>query len=401
MEKERFIVYGAGRIGKGIVDLLIKKNKYIEAIWDQNSEKRQEYRGIPIINPYKNLEDIEKNKNSIILIGIASPHIGESVYHYLKEKGCHNIHTFFDNGSNYIINVLCKENDKLEEMCTECGYVEECSRLINNNLQKMYLRGQNTSIIKVLSIVLTNRCTMNCQYCAQCTQEIRKHGKFYDMTLQNLQSYMECILKEVSYIHQLALTGGEILLCRELPEILEYLCSLPQVGYIKVLTTATVPMSDSLLKILNNPKIVCWIDDYGENKKIKEELQKNLITNVKKISEQNIIYKIIDNSDGTWYDLGDVEKREDMLENSKKNRECMFRMCLMISAKGIFSWCARNISCLECGLIPDDTRDYCDLSDEKDSQRVKEILELKYLHGCEYCSGTSHNNIVPAGMQIR
>ncbi len=145
--------------------------------------------------------------------------------------------------------------------------------------------------------------------------------------------------------------------------------------------------------------MITWIDDYGTEKKIPIALQKNLEKNLKKLAENQVCYQVIDNSNGTWYDLGNMKKREDLMENKKKNKECMFRTCLLLSAKGNLSWCSRNISCFEYGLIPKDKRDYCDLSDETDALRVNEILQLQYLHGCEYCSGTSKNNIVAAGRQ--
>lgn len=403
MEESKFIIYGAGRLGKGIADLLLKKGKIVIMFWDRNSGKRSQYKGIPIINPYKNEEIVKENKNVTILLGLASQQANQEVLEYLRENGCSKVYPFFESQSNYIIEQLCIENDRIEENCVKCCYAETCSKMINNNLKNLYTKEEvkKSKIINTLFVIVTNRCTLNCKCCGQCTEQIIENKAFFDMTFEDLKKYMEKIFKEVSYIHQVTLSGGEVLLCKELPEILEYLCNLPQIGYIKFLTTSTVKMSDAVLEYLCHPKVVCFIDDYGIEKNISDALQTNIKYNMQKIFEKEIIYSIIDNSDGTWYDLGNMSKRDDIIENVKKNKDCMFRTCLIMSAKGLLSWCTRNTSCLECGLIPDDKRDYCDLSDEKDSQRVKEILELKYLHGCEYCSGTNHNNIVPAGMQIR
>lgn len=304
-------------------------------------------------------------------------------------------------GGGNVIEAFCLEEKKLEEHCVLCACVEVCEKLVKENLQKLY--GNQTiekkRMINALSLAVTNRCTLNCKYCAQCTDEIRTHGIFYDMNLSSLRKYMKYLLKEVLYIHQLALTGGEVLLCKELPEILKYLCELPQIGYIKVLTTATIEMSDSLIEILKNPKIITWIDDYGKEKRISSALQRNQSINLEKLSQNNVLYRVIDNRNGTWYDLGNMEKRKDLTESIKKNTECMFRTCLFLSAKGDLSWCCRNVSCFEYGLIPNDKRDYCDLSDEADCARIQEILQLEYLHGCEYCNGTNQENIVMAGEQ--
>lgn len=399
IEKE-YIVYGAGRVGRKIVDLLLKIDRKVVMIWDRNTKKEQTYREIPIINPYKDSQIIQDNKKYRVIIALANELESEKIYQYFNQNGYKQVYQY-RGGNGNIIEEFCLEEKKLEENCILCACAETCKKLKKKNLEKLY--GISTieeeKIINNLSVAVTNRCTLNCNYCVQCTSEIKKNGSFYDMTVESLKKYIQSILKEVLYIHELALTGGEVLLCKELPEILKYLCELPQIGYIKILTTATVELSDSLLKILKHPKLVTQIDDYGKEKKIPNALQMNLEHNIKKLSQNGILYQIIDNSNGTWYDLGNIEKREDPIENEKKNKECMFRTCLFLSVRGNLSWCVRNIFCYEYGRIPDDKRDYCDLSKEEEILRIKEILQLQYLHGCEYCSGTNKNNIVIAGEQ--
>lgn len=372
-------------------------------IWDKNSQKKNQYNGIPIRNPYEDSSILDRYKDTTILLGLASPQANETVYEFLRENGYNNVFAYSKNGNNDVIDKLCTDNDKVEENCIQCGYAEACQKMINKNLQRAYGKHipNGKKILDAVFLVITNRCTLNCKCCSQCTEQIIQTRSFSDITLEKLKRCMYSVLKEVAYIHQLTVSGGEALLCKELPEILEYLCELPEVGYIRFLTNGTIKMSEDIFNTLKNPKIICMLDDYGTNKNIPEVLYNNLRENILLLEKQNIVYSVLDNSDGTWYDLGDIEKREDKHENIRKNKECMFRSCLMISPNGNLSWCGRNVFSMECGLIPDDKRDYCDLSDEKDSQRVKEILELKYLHGCEYCGGTSHNNIVPAGMQIR
>jgi hypothetical protein len=396
MENEKYIVYGAGRIGREVTDLLMKLHKEVTEIWDRNPHKKGEYRGIPIVNPYEETKSCAYGGEKIV-IGLDNPLDNEEIYKYWQSRGYRQIYKY---SGETIVEEFCSEH-KIEENCLSCAYSEICHRYMNENLAKIYGERdiQRENIVNALSVALTNRCTLNCMYCTQCTEVIRSAGTFYTMSLQSIKSYLTAILQEIPYIHQLSLTGGEALLCRELPEILEFLCNVPQIGCIKLLTTATVEMPDSLFEILKHPKLVTWIDVYGKEKNIPEVLQNNLESNLDKLSQNHILYKTIDNSNGTWYDLGNTERRTDAEENRKKNQECMFRKCLYLSAKGNLSWCNRNICCIEYGLTPDDKRDYCNLSDSEDSRRILEILHLPYLHGCEYCNGTSQDNIVAAGMQ--
>lgn len=400
MNKEKFIVYGAGRIGKNIVDILIKRNIRVEMMWDKSSQRRDDYRGIPIKNPYVNNRIIEENKDINILLALASPDENETVFEFLKKKGCSNVYVYSEDGSNEVIDMLCTADNRIEENCVSCGYVEVCQKSIKQNLEKVYGSSfsENKNIVKSLFLLITNRCTLNCKCCANCTEQVIQTRNFYDLTLEDVKKCMCNLFEEIDYIHQLIVSGGELLLHKQLPQILEYLCDQPKIGFIRVLTTGTVKVPASILSIIKNPKIICVIDDYGMDKHIPERLYSNLAENIRLLEEENVIYSVLDNSDGTWYDLGGYEKRSGINEN---NTKCMFRSCLVISPKGNLSWCSRNVSSMECGLTPEDKRDYCNLLEEQEVKRIKDILELKYLHACEYCNGTDHKNLVPAGMQIR
>ena len=338
MSQEGYIVYGAGRIGIGLVNLLLKMEKKVVMIWDRNPKKEGVYQGIPIRNPYKEKELVQENKRYQVIIGLANSLENEKIYQYLCKEGYKKVYPYWG-----VMELFCQKEKKLEEFYVLCACAETCEIWIKENLERQYGTQiiEKEKMISALSVSITNRCTLNCNYCAQCTNEIKAKGIFYDMDLDSFKKYINYILGEAFYIHQLALTGGELLLCKELPEILDYLSQLPQIGYIKILTTATVLISDSLIERLKNPKFIIWIDVYGEKKGIPRRLQKNLKLNMEKLLEHGIWYHVIDNRNGTWYDLGDKKKREDRKANEKKNRECMFRTCLLLSAKGNLSWCSK------------------------------------------------------------
>ncbi len=307
-------------------------------IWDRNPKKEGVYQGIPIRNLYKEKELVQENKRYQVIIGLANSLENEKIYQYLCKEGYKKVYPYWG-----VMELFCQKEKKLEEFYVLCACAETCEIWIKENLERQYGTQiiEKEKMISALSVSITNRCTLNCNYCAQCTNEIKAKGIFYDMDLDSFKKYINYILGEAFYIHQLALTGGELLLCKELPEILDYLSQLPQIGYIKILTTATVLISDSLIERLKNPKFIIWIDVYGEKKGIPRRLQKNLKLNMEKLLEHGIWYHVIDNRNGTWYDLGDKKKREDRKANEKKNRECMFRTCLLLSAKGNLSWCSK------------------------------------------------------------
>ena len=293
MDKEEYLVYGAGRIGIEIVDLLLKMKKNVVMIWDRNSKKEGVYQGIPIRNPYKEKQLIQESRNCKIIIGLANPLENEKIYQYFCKEGYKQVYRF--SGGVNRIESFCRKEEKLEEYCVLCACAETCEKWIKENLEQQYGNQviEEEKIILALSVSVTNRCTLNCNYCVQCTDEVKTKGIFYDMNLDSLKKYVKHILKEVCYIHQFTLTGGEVLLCKELSEMLDYLSQQPQIGYVKILTTATVLISDSLIEKLKNPKFIVWVDMYGEEKGIPILLQTNLKLNIEKLVQNKILYHII------------------------------------------------------------------------------------------------------------
>lgn len=98
MDKEGYIVYGAGRVGKEIVDLLLKIGKEVVMLWDRNSKKEGTYQGIPIVNPYENIQVLQEGKKYKIIIGLANALENEKIYHDLHRKGYEQVYQYYWGG---------------------------------------------------------------------------------------------------------------------------------------------------------------------------------------------------------------------------------------------------------------------------------------------------------------
>lgn len=88
------IVYGAGRIGIGLVNLLLKMEKKVVMIWDRNPKKEGVYQGIPIRNPYKEKELVQENKRYQVIIGLANSLENEKIYQYLCKEGYKKVYPY-------------------------------------------------------------------------------------------------------------------------------------------------------------------------------------------------------------------------------------------------------------------------------------------------------------------
>lgn len=94
MSQEGYIVYGAGRIGIGLVNLLLKMEKKVVMIWDRNPKKEGVYQGIPIRNLYKEKELVQENKRYQVIIGLANSLENEKIYQYLCKEGYKKVYPY-------------------------------------------------------------------------------------------------------------------------------------------------------------------------------------------------------------------------------------------------------------------------------------------------------------------
>lgn len=388
--KKRTIVYGFGRIGKGIVDFFLKNtNCRPDYIIDRNVNRinayNGEYKGIKIIHSSRlNEFDFEEYD---IFIGVYSDLECERIFEDFKEVKCKNIYKFSDG-----LQFLC-QNDVIVSNCLECELNETCKKF-----RESYICNNKTKIqtLDNLSLCVTKKCTLKCRGCVGLINEIKKI-KYTDLTLEKTQKYLDKIFENIGLIYQVTLAGGEALLNKQLSEIIVYLCENERIGYVKLLTNGTVRFSYELIEIINSysNKIMICVDGYGS--KLPNDLRENLNYNIEIIKKsEKIRSKIIENESGTWYDLGDFSCRtnEKFIFN---NKNCFFRKNLFLSPSGILSFCDRNVTSMEYDFLPDIVdSDYCDLNTEND---IKRIFDIENLNACKYCSGTSESNIIPTAVQ--
>lgn len=280
--------------------------------------------------------------------------------------------------------------------CLECTLNETCKRF-----RELYNCNCNDNTIKLqtldnLSLCITKKCTLKCHGCVGLINEI-KNQKHTDLTLENVQKYLDKIFMKIGFVYQVTLAGGEALLNNQLSEIINYLCENERIGYLKLLTNGTVRFSDKLIEtfISHNDKIMICIDDYGN--KLPETLRKTLDYNIELLNKSDKIKSQINiNESGTWYDLGDFSCRTNDIF-LKNNKNCLFRKNLYLSPGGILSFCDRNVTSMEYNFLPEIVySDYCDLNIDNDIER---IFNIRNLNACKYCSGTYESNIISTAIQ--
>lgn len=136
-------------------------------------------------------------------------------------------------------------------------------------------------IIPRMDLVLTTRCSLKCESCANLMQYYEKP---YDIPLDHIKKYMNRLSKISHEIKQVYVLGGEPFLYADLEEVIKYLNNIEKIKEIIVVTNGTIAWdNDKIKQTFGGQKVVIRISDYGELSKHKEEL-------IEQLEEEEIPY---------------------------------------------------------------------------------------------------------------
>ncbi|EOH9414444.1 hypothetical protein ACMEGU_001237 [Campylobacter jejuni] len=91
-------------------------------------------------------------------------------------------------------------------------------------LQKYFEKRVRKGVIDIpyLELVLTTKCTMRCESCNNLMQYFSPSNQ-YTCTLEGIKKSLEILLSKVDSIARIRIIGGEPLLFKDLPKLIDYL----------------------------------------------------------------------------------------------------------------------------------------------------------------------------------
>lgn len=138
--------------------------------------------------------------------------------------------------------------------------------------------------IPFLTAVITTLCTLNCKNCCHYIPEYTKETHYPVIKLDDFKQDINSLLKNIDEVGCFQISGGEPLICKDLPEMIEFLATKKQIKKIFLTTNCTIIPSDSLISALKKFRVVVQISDYRAVAKdkchyneIKKILQENKI----------------------------------------------------------------------------------------------------------------------------
>lgn len=258
-------------------------------------------------------------------------------------------------------------NQKMEDSFFNSMLSERISKLENMEVKT----------IPRLIITLTTRCNLDCKECLALTFRYNKHKDFdCDQIIKNLTM----ILNVVDEISCLELLGGEPFLYKEIYKVLYYAINSSKIGMIQITTNGLVTLNARVINLLQSPRVVVRISDYGLNNKVNATLHCLKENGVKVMVEKNLV----------WIPVGRVLNQEKSTTQLKDEYALCYEglNCKNLFGDKLFP-CTFSSRCYDLNLGPD--IEYLQISNSLSWVELYNFWTNTYTKACNYCNFMNPN----------
>jgi organic radical activating enzyme len=370
------------------------------------------------------IEFLKKTNDPVIIYALTDE--AEAIANICKENGI-KITAFCDNESRKTKEPYCglevvftpnlkkrfsKANfiiahqsiDDCTEQLSDLGYSEFYSPLnllknydvdkYKHRNSQQYMKNKISNIVKInelyydktktyvrsLDVVITTKCSMNCESCANLMQYYVDAKNTDETVLQAVKN----ISDNVDHISEYRLIGGEPLMNKKWAEITNNIIDQDPRRTVYVYTNATICPKDEQLQSFKGKNVHFFITDY-------DELSKNMSNTVQALEKNNIPYKI--RPAGNWVDCSTVRKHNRSTSSLKQVfKECCAKELYTLISGKLYT-CPFIANAAELKAIPHNKADYVDLlSDDGDLKiKIRNLLKKKtFFPACDFCDGRPH-----------
>lgn len=150
-------------------------------------------------------------------------------------------------------------------------------------------------VLPQVEFAITTQCNLRCKHCTNYIPYLTQNAqKVLDFT--HFKLYLDNLLAKASRLNSLLLLGGEPLLNKDLPKMLEYALHQSKIENVYITTNGTLAFNDELKKVLlsGKNKLWVWISNYTANKALAKRLKS--LDLLKYCQSNHINYIFIDNN---------------------------------------------------------------------------------------------------------
>ncbi len=240
---------------------------------------------------------------------------------------------------------------------------------------------ENLLHLRSLDIVITTKCSMKCESCANLMQYYTSPENTDDKIL----AAVENLYKNVDEISEFRVIGGEPLINKNWHHIVNGIYENGNDRKIFIYTNGTIPVKDEILKSFQGKNINFYVTDYGKLSRKIDILENSL-------KENKINY--FRRPAGNWVDCSSIRKHN----RSPKDNATMFKECcakqFYTLLSGKLYTCPFISNAYELDAIPNNPMDYVDLLNEKENlkEKIKKLVKMeKFFPGCDFCDGRPYD----------
>jgi len=234
----------------------------------------------------------------------------------------------------------------------------------------------NKTFLRSLDIVITTKCSMSCESCANLMQ-------FYSSaqnTDEKIVEALEILENNVDYVGEYRIIGGEPLMNRNWDEITLNIARKKERN-IFIYTNGTIAPKEDKLKKIEGKNINFYITDYGK-------LSKNIANLEESLKRHGIGYQR--ELAHHWVDCSNIRKHNRNIPRLKQVfKECCAKKLFTLLNGKLFT-CPFIANALNLKAIPDNKADYVDLFSDSDSlkNKIEKLVKMDlFFPACDFCDG--------------
>lgn len=382
-EKKKASIFGAGNRGRLTKIALDMQNIPVKCFYDNNPQKVGTiFCGVPVKSP----KEIQSQADTVIFNAASVPEEVELQLITVAESwqpGCQLIqfypayYTFV--GLEIDENTFSGAKSILYDIIADYNWEVK--------------KGNEKNSFRVVGISITDKCTLNCQECNSlmpyCVQPIDE-GEIQLKAVEKL-------LKNLHYVSEIAIIGGEPFLSNYLKDYLDLIGKFSNYEFVKIHTNGTVIPNKEQLAAIKKIGAIVRISNYGEWSKKCNELYQYLTT-------QEVEVHLV--PEPYWRKCVDIKD----YERTDKELSAFFKSCIIpcrMFKRGKLFYCPFSASATAFHLIPDYNGDYIDFTQqdllpERVLEQFKQWSNRPYYDACRFCRGfLADSPIIPAAAQTK
>lgn len=370
--RSRYYIFGAGALGREMLDILRNCGCDAEAFIDNDPAKQgSKINGTSVIS----LENYLRKNDGLILVTPAG-----------------------ENGQK-IIELL--DAFSLREGTDYC----RAEKFINSVLPIVSVYLHDRAFVPTIQISLTERCTLKCRKCAHACFAV-DNRTVEDMPLEMVFQSADAFFSKADFVRDFVLIGGEPLLYQRLPEAISYIGERyrKQIGKLYITTNGTVLPNEDVLKMCKKYDLIVNISNYSAELPHLKDHYKRLTG----LLERNGVECLLGKEDRIWMDYGfDFVDRRGTPEELIQVFDACKTPCREVRGNRLY-YCvmARSVSeNLGFHVGQDDYLDLTALTGENGKKVLTEFTlgysQKGYLDMCNHCNGAEAQNYpIPAAEQL-